>query len=1253
MSVMKKEKKNKSVSILLLSFKIVAWAVMAIILFIAGILMGAAGLLTPDRLTPLVERIATQSLQNAEVKLDRVELTVVGTFPFVHADIEGLTILSTVRSSLDEETSEFLPEYTDTVLTVRGFSGGMNIMKLFAYQLDFSDVIIDHPAANLVIIDEETTNFDIIPAKKEEDEKPFNINEMPGISLKRFAIIDPGKIRFYNNDTQTELSAAFTQVSLDGSDAPLYTLNFDGNIEAPSEFLDIFNIPDLRFGLNGSMTWSQENPELLTLEDFEFLFSIFGGTISTEVNFADGVTFNILNVRLIPLDVMQMIRMVPEDIAEEFGIPSPGQLDTDAKLNIAFSLDKPWNIASDTISPFTLRIDIPSCRFNGFDLHTQDLSGSIIATLVKPWAVETEMPELKADIRLNPMALTWDRLRLITFETDLSAYIPDGNIMAATIDIWKLILKGPSTDLSLKGKISRLIDDPTFDGSIEGSLDFSRLPRRIINQIDGSISGKVTTRIALKGSQSMLNTENFHRLNLKGDVALENVYFVSGDTVNMFDIHRAMFHFGTSEQISRRNEVKADSLLRVSLNIDTALILHSDIAMNLSKFNISLAAQNTSERLKKGRINPMGGSISLKTFNLLKTNDSTIVRLRDLKGYTVLKAYNNDIRTPQFIFDINVGRVAAGDNETRILLNNASTHLDARRVAKTRSAKRFSQIADSIHFSHPDLPPDSVIKYALEIHNRHRSKYPRVHERYETSDSLDVLDWGASPLFKRMLNLWTFEGSLKSHRAGLFTPYMPLRNRFRNIDVHFNNDSITINNLQYKIGHSDFTVNGVMSNMRKAFTSSDFHQPLKINFEVLSDTIDINQLTEAMMAGSAYSATPEEKRHHGINNIEEDEENLEEHIARLTENAPDTVMPILIPQNLDAELNMRSNHVRYSDFEMQNMNGHVLTYDGALNLQNLSATSPVGNIRISALYSALHPDNLRFGFGLQLTDFNLHRFLKLVPAVDSLLPVMRDFSGIISADIAATSDVDRNMNLVIPTLDAAIGIKGDSLVLLDPETFKSLSKWLLFKDKKRNIIDHLDVQMIVKDNQVDVYPFIFDFDRYKLGIQGYNDFDLKFNYHIAVLKSPIPFKFGINISGDPDKYKIRLGGAKFGEQQIRQVAIVDTTRVNLMNEIHNVFKRGARDARLARLKVDTKPLAAGIDLSVDSLTHADSLRYIKEGLIDAPIVPPTENRDKGKRKKGSQPKTAQVENYGNSSHSLYLLPMVAVLNASSNRRRKI
>ena len=200
------------------------------------------------------------------------------------------------------------------------------------------------------------------------------------------------------------------------------------------------------------------------------------------------------------------------------------------------------------------------------------------------------------------------------------------------------------------------------------------------------------------------------------------------------------------------------------------------------------------------------------------------------------------------------------------------------------------------------------------------------------------------------------------------------------------------------------------------------------------------------------------------------------------------------------------------------------------------------------------------------------------------------------------------MDIEIPTLQGAIKIEGDSLVLIDPDTFKSLSKWLMFRDKKHNVINHMAVEVVIDNSAIELYPFMFDIDRYRLGVMGSNDLAMNLNYHISVLKSPIPFKFGINIKGTPDNMKIRLGGAKFKENMVvERQAIAYNTRVNIVRQIDTAFRRGIQKARSGRLtfrRPTAAPDATGAsalrDLNDDRLSHADSLQFIRQGLIENP-----------------------------------------------------
>ena len=455
---------------------------------------------------------------------------------------------------------------------------------------------------------------------------------------------------------------------------------------------------------------------------------------------------------------------------------------------------------------------------------------------------------------------------------------------------------------------------------------------------------------------------------------------------------------------------------------------------------------------------------------------------------------------------------------------------------------------------------------------------------------------------RSLLRNWDFSGHIAARGGRLVTPYFPLRNQLRHIDLRFSQDSIVLDNLGYRAGQSDFLVNGTISNLRRALIGRR-NNTLGVNLSMVSDTVNVNQIVRALFAGAAVSQQADSTMIWADN-----DDATERRLDQIADTA--STGPLLLPHNVDATFSLRAANVLYSDLILHDMRGEMMLLDGSLNLRDLSARTDLGSIALDGLYNGSAVDSLQFGMGMKVSNFRLDRLTSIVPAIDSLMPMMRNFAGIVNADVAVTTDLSPQMDIEIPTLRAAISLKGDSLVLLDAETFKSVSKWLLFRDKKRNMIDHMEVEAVIDSSTVELYPFMFNIDRYRLGVMGSNDLAMNMNYHISVLKSPVPFKFGINIKGTPEKMKIRLGGAKVKENMVGQRQhIADNTRINIVRQINDVFRRGVEKARRGRLSfsdaagADARRAAASLleaEGASDALSYQDSLQFIRQGLIDNP-----------------------------------------------------
>lgn len=377
-------------------------------------------------------------------------------------------------------------------------------------------------------------------------------------------------------------------------------------------------------------------------------------------------------------------------------------------------------------------------------------------------------------------------------------------------------------------------------------------------------------------------------------------------------------------------------------------------------------------------------------------------------------------------------------------------------------------------------------------------------------------------------SLWMPKGIVGFNRLRFRTPEFGLPIRMSKTAVTVDGPKITLKNASVRIGRSNMTATGDMMGVYRAMTKGE---KLTAHLSLTSDLIDCNQL---------------------INSLSFPEDTTEV----LTDSVPSEMKLFVIPRNIDFELQTDLKKVIFEKILFENVHGAVDIKNQAIHLEDLSMRALDADMKAVMVYKAGSPRGGYAGFDFKIRNINIAKLVDFVPALDTIVPMLRSFKGRVMFDVAADARLDSAMNVRIPTLRSAIHIKGDSLVLMDGETFAEISKMLMFKNKKENVFDSISVNVTVHDGNVTVYPFLVEIDRYKAAVGGEQGLDMNFNYHISILKSPLPFKAGVNISGNLDKMKFRIGKAKY-KDAVTPAAVhrVDSTRMNMGNEIVNRFRR--------------------------------------------------------------------------------------------------
>jgi hypothetical protein len=349
----------------------------------------------------------------------------------------------------------------------------------------------------------------------------------------------------------------------------------------------------------------------------------------------------------------------------------------------------------------------------------------------------------------------------------------------------------------------------------------------------------------------------------------------------------------------------------------------------------------------------------------------------------------------------------------------------------------------------------------------------------------------------------------------MHTPHFPLRTQIVEGAIDFSVDSVKIKAMQVRLGRSRINLRGDIRGIRRALLNN---RRVTAAFEMDADTVNLNQLIRALAAGSGYRFRDSRTKDSIAGALLDETKELP---LSLQDTTPTGVM--VVPRNIDFTLHAKINKTYYSNLELDSINTQLIVRNQAIQAPDVSFHSNIGHMRLALVYQAYNPKSAELGLDLLLQQIQLKKLTGAFPLLDSLTPMLRSFEGVVDCHITGLSKLDSMMNVDFSTATASCSLSGKNLTLLDGETFSSIAQKLYFKNKQRNIIDSVSLELILRDNYLLLFPFVLSIDRYQAAVGGMQYLDRRFDYHISILKWPVPLiKIGLNLTGTPDDMKIRL-----------------------------------------------------------------------------------------------------------------------------------
>lgn len=391
---------------------------------------------------------------------------------------------------------------------------------------------------------------------------------------------------------------------------------------------------------------------------------------------------------------------------------------------------------------------------------------------------------------------------------------------------------------------------------------------------------------------------------------------------------------------------------------------------------------------------------------------------------------------------------------------------------------------------------------------------------------------------------WTSLGTIDFGEAKIQLPMYQLPIELSDVRFLHKKRTINIEKMHVRAGRSTANITGSVRNLYGALYEG---KRLSTKLNVAADTLNFNELVGAVV--------PEEMRL-AANDIESDSDSLSVNISTPTHSVETDSIPsrlIILPPKLRVAFGLTAKHLIWNKLNFNNVRSNVEVRRQALHLTNFTFDQGRAHTIITMAYKPRpqgEAADVKCFMRWERADIaHLVRSLDL----DTILPVLSPLRGELDCYLAAEVEVDTAWNFDLSRSRAAAHLSGKQMTVMDTENFAKISKVLMFKNKKENVIDTVSLNVLIENGKVEILPFVANVDRYRAVIGGTQDFDMNLDYHVSIIKSPLPFKAGVNLTGTTDNLAIdvtraKLKGYNNTEAQLHNDTVSLSVRMDILRK---------------------------------------------------------------------------------------------------------
>lgn len=316
-------------------------------------------------------------------------------------------------------------------------------------------------------------------------------------------------------------------------------------------------------------------------------------------------------------------------------------------------------------------------------------------------------------------------------------------------------------------------------------------------------------------------------------------------------------------------------------------------------------------------------------------------------------------------------------------------------------------------------------------------------------------------------------GTLKLMDMLYNSPDLPDAVNVKSMLFRFSPKNLALENFDGKMGKSDFQVNGTIDNYLGYFLRDEL---LKGSFNFNSNQIDLDQI----MGTSSTASTQ---------------------TTETAAPAESSGEPLLIPDNVDFNLNAKINTLKYNGIGLKNVQGNIKVKEEIASLNNLTMNAMGGFVGLTGSYNTQNHDKPKVDIQYVLKELDIAQLVSNFVTIEKLAPIAKYTQGKISSTFNMNTFLTPSLEPIYSTLTGGGDFFSSKIVISGFEPLKKISSELKIPKLATQTIDNLKAKFKFENGKVALNPFDVKLGNIVTNISGTSSIEQDIDY---ALKMNIP-----------------------------------------------------------------------------------------------------------------------------------------------------